>query len=561
MGWNRDAKAFGSKGMSFDVKNLSDTSLHQACFCVFDVLLFNDKILVKQPLKERLEILKEIFVPRNGVIQHSTRSEVSSKQDIINALNDSMDRKEEGIVFKDPDSIYIPNTRNGNWWKMKLEYFSGVMSDLDVIIMGGFYGKAKKIEGFIVGISVPIDGIRKRYLSFAKVTTGLSTEEWEAIRKHLEPHWMQTVGDNYEKYGLVFGKMKPDVWVPPKKSCILLVRATELTKTSRANYDFKTDYTLRFARIINIRFDKPCEDCLTLTELEELISSYSPIQKLYNNHIRLEDIEYEVQKTKRFKPKFADSNVEVEETVSDICKGYEFCVLSGTVKWKVEDVERTIKENGGRVVKTEGERTYCILAGEKHIRFEYYKGSIDIVKLSWLERVLDCRQIQPYSPQDMIYVSEKTKEYFLKNYDKYGDSYTNKATKYDLEYILNNIKKKGDYIYPLPSEIDELHKEMAEERKFSIFEKYQVYFDKYQIINNPLSEVIYDSSLDEMVLKFWGGKCSNALTSNVNLVVTKLNDERRKDEILVHDFCADEVNIVDKSFIYKKISDCYNSSK
>ncbi|KRT78225.1 hypothetical protein AMK59_7260 [Oryctes borbonicus] len=221
MGWNRNSEIFGSKGMNFDVKNLSDTSVHRPCFCVFDILLFNGKILVKQPLKERVGILKDIFEPRKGVIQLSSIIEASSKHDIIKALNDSMDRKEEGIVFKDPDSIYIPNSRNGNWWKMKLEYFLGTMSDLDLIIMGGFYGKAKKINEFIVGVSAPIDATRKKYLSLANVTTGLSTEEWEAIRKYLEPHWMQTIDNNYENYRLVFGKIKPDVWIPPKKSCIL----------------------------------------------------------------------------------------------------------------------------------------------------------------------------------------------------------------------------------------------------------------------------------------------------------------------------------------------------
>ncbi|KAK9694089.1 ATP dependent DNA ligase domain [Popillia japonica] len=452
MGWNRNTREFGSKGMNFDVKNLSDTSIHQPCFCVFDILFFNGKLISKLPLKDRVGILKDAFTEHEGIIQQSTRREAYSKEDIIRALNNSMDNKEEGIVFKDPDSTYIPNSRNGGWWKMKLEYFSGVMSDLDVIIMGGFFGKNNKIDGFIIGVSVPIDSTRKKFLSFAKVTTGLSFDEWETIRKRLDPHWIKTFGDNYENYNLNFGKMKPDVWIPPTKSCILL----------------------------------KWKNC-------------------------------------------------------------------GSTNWEIKDVERVIKENGGTIVKTEGDNTYCILAGEKHIRLEYYKGSVDIVKLSWLQKVIDCRQMQPYSPEDMIYISPKTKHRFLRNYDKYGDSFTDKATKYSLENVFNNIKEKGDYVCPLPAEIHELHNEINVDKKFNIFEKYMVYFDKYKVINNPQSEVIYDSSLDESVLKFWGGKSSKALTPSVNLIITFSNDENRKNEILSHYCYVKAADIVSMSFLEDKI--------
>lgn len=107
--------------MHFDVKNLSNTSVHQPCFCVFDILLYNGEVLAEKSLKDRLKILNDVFTPREGVILHSVRNEGYTKQDVITALNDSMDKKEEGIVYKDPNSHYIPYDRNGGWWKMKLE--------------------------------------------------------------------------------------------------------------------------------------------------------------------------------------------------------------------------------------------------------------------------------------------------------------------------------------------------------------------------------------------------------------------------------------------------------
>jgi len=36
-------------------------------------------------------------------------------------LNDAIDNHEEGIVVKDPLSIYKPNSRNAGWYKIKPE--------------------------------------------------------------------------------------------------------------------------------------------------------------------------------------------------------------------------------------------------------------------------------------------------------------------------------------------------------------------------------------------------------------------------------------------------------
>lgn len=107
--------------MTFDVKHLTQDSVHSPCFCVFDIIFLNDKILTNVSLKERLTLLKTVFKEEVGVIILSKFFEAKSKWDIVDALNQSMDRNEEGIVFKDPDSSYIPNSRKSGWWKMKSE--------------------------------------------------------------------------------------------------------------------------------------------------------------------------------------------------------------------------------------------------------------------------------------------------------------------------------------------------------------------------------------------------------------------------------------------------------
>jgi ATP-dependent DNA ligase len=46
----------------------------------------------------------------------------------------------EGIVLKDVASPYTCGDRSGRWIKIKPDYVKGA-TDLDVLIMGGFYGQ------------------------------------------------------------------------------------------------------------------------------------------------------------------------------------------------------------------------------------------------------------------------------------------------------------------------------------------------------------------------------------------------------------------------------------
>lgn len=65
--------------MSYDVKNLRVNTLHRPCFCVFDILLLNDKVLSNEPLKERVNILNKIITDIDGVIMKSKMVTVNSR--------------------------------------------------------------------------------------------------------------------------------------------------------------------------------------------------------------------------------------------------------------------------------------------------------------------------------------------------------------------------------------------------------------------------------------------------------------------------------------------------
>ena len=95
------------------------------------------------------------------------------------ALNDAIDRREEGLIIKLPSSLYRPDKRKGNeivpcmcmtihvnvcmfvqycmgavmctytvgsgWLKIKPEYVDSLSDQLDVIIIGGYFGAGVRI--------------------------------------------------------------------------------------------------------------------------------------------------------------------------------------------------------------------------------------------------------------------------------------------------------------------------------------------------------------------------------------------------------------------------------
>ena len=78
----------------------------------------------------------------------------SSRDDIERALNERIDKKEEGLVIKDLAAKWTPGERGPGWIKIKPDYLP--TEDLDVVIIGGFYGtgvrRGGKIAEYLLGI-------------------------------------------------------------------------------------------------------------------------------------------------------------------------------------------------------------------------------------------------------------------------------------------------------------------------------------------------------------------------------------------------------------------------
>ena len=71
----------GTKAEQFDVKSkdLMESKGYQPCLNVFDILLYNDKVLTNLPLRERLSYIERVFNPIEGRIMVSKVTEARTK--------------------------------------------------------------------------------------------------------------------------------------------------------------------------------------------------------------------------------------------------------------------------------------------------------------------------------------------------------------------------------------------------------------------------------------------------------------------------------------------------
>ncbi|RXG69916.1 DNA ligase 4 [Armadillidium vulgare] len=275
VGWSQKYKTIVSKGEQIDVKNLKESGDWQVCFCAFDILYLNGKVLTNLPLTQRLEELQKVISPQEGRVLITSHSEVTSKEEVVIALNAAIDNREEGLILKDPSSVYQPASRRAGWIKVKPEYVDSCVPDLDLLIIGGYYGTGRRrgvISHFLVAVAEPDleksdkSGRPKSLQSFGRVGSGYTVSELEdliaKLSKYESPNRPNMV---------VVGREKPDIWYKPEKSCVLEVKGAEIIKSDL----YKTGYTLRFPRVEKIRSDKSWFDILTTKELQELATESS----------------------------------------------------------------------------------------------------------------------------------------------------------------------------------------------------------------------------------------------------------------------------------------------
>ncbi|XP_046858902.1 DNA ligase 4-like isoform X2 [Xenia sp. Carnegie-2017] len=536
---------FLSKGENIDFKSAktysSNAGLHP-CFVVFDVIFVNGKSIASLPLKERLQNLEKIFTAVPGRIERVQREQASKRQDVIVALNNAVDKYEEGLLIKSPSSIYQPNIRNGSGWlKIKPEYVNGLADELDVIIIGGYFGSGSRggmISHFLCGVSCPSsihDEEAAKFYSFCKVGSGYTNKELKDLSHHLDPYWRKFDAKKPPtmiEFTNGF-KEKPDVWIEPRNSKIVQVKAAEIVPSD----NYKTGQTLRFPRVEKIRDDKTWNECLDINELERIRTIAKG--KLTYQHATTSD-EHVTKKNKRIVTRiesplkvakhFAAANTSNVEEKSRIFEGKEFYIVNGPPDCGKVELEGKILENGGKVVQNPGKDTHCVIAHKSNVRVtNIIKQTIyDIVNASWLLESLERKQMVPWLPCHMIHMSSKTIEKFSLEYDENGDSFTKDLNVETLKEIFKKLDERQNVVKLTRNDIIEVEERYITNSTLGLFRSYRFYVDRYSTIGDPHTRLPSSSlHVQTYVLRYYGGHISDTFDEEVSHVITSPRDFSR----------------------------------
>ena len=229
-------------------------------YYVFDILYLNGMELLDKTLRERRVLLESILKP-GGLILINDYLETSNAEELNEYFEVAKEKGLEGIVVKQPNSLYQAGARSFSWVKFKQSKSLKLNDTVDCTILGYYFGKGGRskfgIGKFLVGI---YNKKTNTYKTISKVGTGLKDEDWIYLKEVADKLKIKEKPKNLEIDKVFF----PDVWITP--SIVIEAGADEISRSDKHT----AEYALRFPRLIRFRPDKDSTDTTTIEEIKHL---------------------------------------------------------------------------------------------------------------------------------------------------------------------------------------------------------------------------------------------------------------------------------------------------
>ncbi len=255
------------------------TTGQRPLYRVFDLLYLNDRAITKYTLRDRRKALEASVKSVHRRMEVHPYEEARTVTEVENLLRKVVAEASEGLVLKNPRSMYRLNERNDDWLKVKPEYMTEFGESLDCIVIGGYYGSGNRggrLSSFMCGLRVDKPQIEQgaspmKCHSFFKVGGGFTAADYAAIRHQTHGKWKdwdpkRPPTEFIELAGGDAQLERPDVWIRPDESVVFSVKAASVYQTDC----FRTGVTLRFPRFKAVRADKGWSSALSVQEFLEL---------------------------------------------------------------------------------------------------------------------------------------------------------------------------------------------------------------------------------------------------------------------------------------------------
>ena len=234
----------------------------------FDILYCNGKDCTQLNYNERRSKLENI-VKENEFAKYIPMIKAKDKNEIAEFFENSINAGSEGLMLKMLDKPYQAGSRGSHWLKLKREYRNELGDSLDLVVIGGFFGKGRRTGSYGTLLVATYDENTDTFPSICKVGTGFSDESLDQLYQILNPKI------TIKKNPRINSEMEPEIWFEPE--LVIEIVASEITlspihKAARDEIRKDTGLALRFPKFTGkIRVEKMAEDA---SKNEEVISLY-----------------------------------------------------------------------------------------------------------------------------------------------------------------------------------------------------------------------------------------------------------------------------------------------
>ncbi len=216
----------------------------------FDLLHLDGRDLLEVPLRERRAELEALRLPeRTGERFLESHLATARTADEVEAhFDDARERRNEGLMVKDPASAYQPGRRGLGWLKLKK-----ALATLDCVVVGVEWGHGKRrgvLSDYTFAVRAP-DG--EGLLTIGKAYTGLTDAEIATMTEHFK----ETTLRDFGRYRTVV----PEV--------VVEIAFDRIMRSAR----HKSGFAMRFPRIVRIRDDKTPAEIDNLETVETLFTA------------------------------------------------------------------------------------------------------------------------------------------------------------------------------------------------------------------------------------------------------------------------------------------------
>jgi len=215
-------------------------------FAAFDLLWLAGENLLDRPLRDRRQAIEALEpLPPHFYLARITLAK--SADEIDQAFSAARERGNEGLMIKDPDSLYTPGRRGLAWLKLKKAF-----ATLDCVVVGAEYGHGKRSKVLSDYTFAVRDERTGELKTIGKAYTGLTDAEIAHLTTHFTRQAIRQHGRYFE--------VKPDT--------VLEIAFDQIQPSDRHS----SGLALRFPRIARIRTDKTPEEIDTVASARKLLT-------------------------------------------------------------------------------------------------------------------------------------------------------------------------------------------------------------------------------------------------------------------------------------------------